>query len=155
MSSQMTTEETQDSSPSKPRKILFLDVDGVLNHSRTKMRCGPYLGVDIELGRRFRIWLEEHADVEIVLSSTWREDPMMQEHLKESGIRWIDCTAVNRKSRGEQIRDWLSGRPEAITYAIVDDITRWLPEQQSVVVITDPNKGITSKDLDRLSGILR
>lgn len=62
------------------RKILFLDVDGVLNNSELPRRpdrnilpeLKGQIGIDKELLENFRIITSKHPDLEIVLSSTWR-----------------------------------------------------------------------------------
>ena len=52
-------------------KIIFLDVDGVLNCKSSKSRCGGFLGID---DSKVKL-LKEIIDItgaKIVLSSSWR-----------------------------------------------------------------------------------
>lgn len=63
-------------------KLIFLDVDGVLNCSSTKDRCGRYVGIDSEkvvLLKR----LVEKTDARIILISTWKEWWYKEPHLKD------------------------------------------------------------------------
>jgi HAD domain in Swiss Army Knife RNA repair proteins len=55
-------------------KVIFLDIDGVLNCKRTSNpRKFPYI-VDKRLLLRFRRLLDQ-TSAKVVLSSTWRYDP--------------------------------------------------------------------------------
>ena len=56
-------------------KIIFLDIDGVLNCTRTpNPRKFPYI-VDQGLLKRF-LTLRERTGAEVVLASTWRYEPI-------------------------------------------------------------------------------
>jgi len=58
----------------KAHKVIFLDIDGVLNCKRTpNPRKLPYV-VDPVLLARFKR-LVERSGADVVLSSTWRYDP--------------------------------------------------------------------------------
>ena len=52
-------------------KIIFLDIDGVLNRDSTKEKFRDFTGVDVYLTNKFLTWLEG-KDYDVVLSSTWR-----------------------------------------------------------------------------------
>lgn len=152
--SQQTTTALYPSSQSKPRKIVFLDIDGVLNNGFTKERCGQWLGCDTKLATKFVNWAAKN-DVEIVLSSTWRTDPSMWAHLNERGIKWIDMTVDSRgrMSRADEIRFWLSNNPGITCYAVLDDIpmdARLAPRHVQV----DEREGLTEKHLKKLEEIL-
>ena len=55
-------------------KVIFLDIDGVLNCSKThNPRNLPYV-IDPKLLKRFERLLER-TGAKVVLSSTWRYDP--------------------------------------------------------------------------------
>ncbi len=62
------------------RKLVFLDIDGVLNNSllfknperNILPEMQPLLGIDKELLKNFKLITDAHKDLEIVLSSTWR-----------------------------------------------------------------------------------
>lgn len=71
-------------------KVLFLDIDGVLNRDGTRERIGGYVGLDKKLVDKLLGWLASHPEVQLVLSSTWRLDgPLsvdLKAYLRESGI---------------------------------------------------------------------
>src|SRR5579863_10088177 len=60
--------------PMAAERIIFLDIDGVLNCRRTpNPRKFPYI-VDLPLLERFRAAMDR-AEAAAVLASTWRYDP--------------------------------------------------------------------------------
>lgn len=140
-------------------KVLFLDIDGVLNRRGTKERCNAYLGVDRELATKLTDWLST-TDIEIVLSSTWRKHADMWPHLNEAGIHWIDKTPDlgGYHSRGLEIEAWLAGQGEQSdgelrpieAYAILDDIPVFLPHQMPRFVKTDEYIGLTDDNIEQL-----
>src|ERR1700736_3322230 len=70
-------------------KVIFLDIDGVLNCTKTpNPRKFPYI-VDRRLLRRFER-LVARTKAKVVLSSTWRYDPAGLFSARHWGIRFID-----------------------------------------------------------------
>lgn len=135
-------------------KVIFLDIDGVLNREGTEERCGPFIGVDRELSNKLLTWLHT-TDVKIVLSSTWRNHPDMHDHLHEAGIEWVDRTPrIPGADRGEEIKFWLSENPIVTDYAILDDTSDMLSEQKPFFVWTDADAGIQDRDIEKLNNIL-
>jgi hypothetical protein len=140
-------------------KLLFLDVDGVLNRKSTKERIRSdginWLGVDRELADRFLGWLEG-KDLQIILSSTWRMFPDMTDGLQAAGIRWIDNTPIGRySSRGAEIQSFMQDTwqqwPER--YAILDDNGDMMTHQLPHLVRTETDEGLQERhlrDLDRI-----
>ena len=63
-------------------KLIFLDVDGVLNCSSTKDRCGRYVGIDSEKAVLLKK-LVEKTNARIILISTWKEWWYKEPHLKD------------------------------------------------------------------------
>jgi len=165
------------------QKILFLDIDGVLN---TALWYGPkdnkapkdkwgYTFDPMSVANLKRIVDETGA--EIVISSSWKciGLPMLRRMWKARKLpgRIIDATPdcmcdegmLNMDvdfdlidigaSRGYEIREWLSRHGEQVShYAILDDMYEMLPEQQSHLVMTDSETGITDEDADRVIEIL-
>src|SRR5262247_3711400 len=72
-------------------KLLFLDIDGVLNCSVTKERWNGLTGIDRRLASMLLQWLSG-KDVGVVLSSTWRLYEDTKEHLAAAGLSWIGQT---------------------------------------------------------------
>jgi histidinol phosphatase-like enzyme len=54
-------------------KVVFLDIDGVLNEEKSRSRCCGYKGIDDKkVGNLAKIVKQTNA--EIVLISTWKDD---------------------------------------------------------------------------------
>ena len=102
-------------------KVIFLDIDGVLNCSKTpNPKQLPYI-VDRGLLRRF-VAVTRRTQAKVVLSSTWRYDPAGLWAAKHHGIRFIGCTPdLPGKSRCDEIKRWLKAHPRVKRFAILDD----------------------------------
>lgn len=138
-------------------KVIFLDIDGVLNNKSTKdtfkFKGWNMLGLDKDLLSLFKKWLAKRSVYKIVLSSTWRLHQDAREELKRNGIYWIDVTP-GFGIRGKEVSVWLNDNPEVTNYAILDDNDEFSDIQQSHFVQTDPALGITQDDLDKIDKIL-
>lgn len=121
-------------------KILFLDIDGVMNsHQAIHMyykesnaakhgRSMPFCPISCS---NLREILERIPDLKIVVSSTWRLGrtlEQLREDLAPMGIdssRIIDKTPSNRmtRHRGQEIRSWIEDEAPAPVerFVIVDD----------------------------------
>lgn len=162
-------------------KVLFLDIDGVLNTDHRHI--DPALCVKVER-------VLDATGANIVLSSAWRnliESPMgtkahydearallvgngMTERLFESIIsqtrnltEWDDAEGVSlmvggeRGHRAREVLNWLEAWEGKVTaWAVVDDMGLWvdgLPAGHTV--ITSGRTGITDGDADDLIRILQ
>lgn len=100
-------------------KVLFLDVDGVLNSRATTdfknhlFPIDPYMSFLVG-----KIQLD--TDCEIVLSSSWRLHPDGIEAV-EKLLPLLDKTPYNGGIRGSEVKQWLKEHPEVTRYAILDD----------------------------------
>lgn len=123
-------------------KVIFLDIDGVLNCVSTKERFDGFIGIDPEKVLTFKRLVDE-TGASIVLSSTWRRDEKSRDEvtrcLTEAGIpTFIDRTPhyddamqiLGRPGsmseyflRGAEIHAWLSQHPDVDDYVILDDST--------------------------------
>ena len=120
-------------------KILFLDIDGVLNNRFTHL--GPnhhtwndwhFKGLDRSLIPHLNRIIEE-TGAKIVLSSTWRlhhTPEQMHARLTSAGmkpeIEIIDRTDVLNHGpiyvpRCQEIEKWLDEHPEVVDFAVLDD----------------------------------
>ena len=102
-------------------KVIFLDIDGVLNSEKTSNpRDLPYV-IDKRPLRVFkRIVTRTHA--KIVLISDWRHDPAGLFSCRHWGLRYDDVVPDRpKKSRGDQIRAWLTKHRYVTRYAVIDD----------------------------------
>lgn len=122
-------------------KILFLDIDGVLNASgttnfRNKLwPTDPYMAFLVG-----KIQLD--TDCEIVLSSSWRYHPDGMAEVRKL-VNLLDRTPLLNDSRGKEIQAWLDIHPEVDRYAILDDDTDMLPDQLPNFFQTTFDTGLT------------
>ena len=132
-------------------KVLFLDVDGVLNTHR-----GGYLSLNKKRIKLLQMVVDK-TDCKIVLSSTWRKSDYAMRKLKRHlGYRKMEIysmTIVLNILRGYEIDEWLS-KNRVEKYAIVDENDEMLKYQQPYFVLTNPNVGLTIHDVDKLIKIL-
>ena len=148
-------------------KVLFLDIDGVLNTDRQHWHCqmNGITPVD-EFGYEFDhtavvnlATILEETDAEIVISSSWKFLGLqtlqkMWEDRKLPGTI-LDITP-DGKSKGWEIDEWLMECESQINrYAIIDDENDILPKQLNHFVQTNSQFGITCKDAERVITILR
>lgn len=109
-------------------KVIFLDIDGVLNTCRTHVRRKDhYIGIE----QRKVLLLKQIVDAtgaHIVLSSTWRSSPDSFNDARlclwTDGLVIFDVTPDYnfRRPRGHEIADWLEQHPEVTHYVIIDDV---------------------------------
>ena len=102
-------------------KVIFLDIDGVLNSKRTpNPKDLPYI-VDKRRVRLFKK-LVARTRAKVVLVSDWRHDPAGLFAARFHGVRYQDVTPEHPKSpRGDQIRAWLRKHPNVSRYVVIDD----------------------------------
>jgi hypothetical protein len=150
-------------------KIIFLDVDGVLNCSSTKEQLDAFIFVEdkkIELLKQ----LVECTGAKIVLSSTWRHGWSDLEHgletrdaqhfialrekLREYEIELFDYTPITNGAmdrRGEEIRLWMEKHPEGTIEAMVvlDDLNGvYIRPYAKYLVRTSFAKGLEPKHVE-------
>lgn len=121
-------------------RVIFLDVDGVLNWQGTEDRIDGFIGFCDERIARFNRIIDAHPDAQIVISSTWRIcSPHMSAYqdfeglirlFRERGLRGhiIDHTPIyfGHRGRGTEIRNWLRETGERMgvqQFVILDDDT--------------------------------
>lgn len=102
-------------------KIIFLDIDGVLNCKRTpNPRKFPFI-VDPILLERFRRLLEV-TGAQVVLSSNWRFDPAGLFSAEHYGIPFIASTPdLEGEPRCNAILEWLRCHPDVERFIVIDD----------------------------------
>lgn len=136
------------------RKILFLDVDGVLNNYKTG---GIFTVTKSKL--RLLQQIVERTGCEIVLSSTWRLNVMgeldvLKKKLWYRKLTIADVTPKFHGSRGEQIQSWLNQHPDVTAWCIIDDNNGMLNSQFLNFVQTDGMIGMTAYDAEKVVEIL-
>jgi len=102
-------------------KVIFLDIDGVLNCATTpNPRKLPYI-VDPKLLRRFKRLLQR-TGAKVVLSSTWRYDPAGLFSAKHWGVPFIDVTPdMPHRPRRDEVIAWLKSHPKVKRFVVIDD----------------------------------
>jgi len=162
-------------------KVIFLDIDGVLNAVdyqcslhylyRSKVHAGiceypiPMGEVRDELGQYFDPrcinYLEaitNYTDAKLVISSTWRKSGI--DFIKKL---WADrclpgeivgLTPVLNMKRGEEIAEYLRQHDYITNYCIIDDDVDMLLEQRLNFVNTNGLFGITLQNAEEIVKIL-
>jgi hypothetical protein len=140
-------------------KVIFLDIDGVLNSSET-MKEGVYLD------NKKVLLLNEvitETDAKVVISSSWRIGQTVKEiktFLKLAGLRRhpnIIGFTPNLKTgfRGDEVESWLQKHKEVTQYVIVDDGSDFLDHQKDYLVQTEWDVGLNWFFADQMRDILR
>ena len=161
-------------------RVLFLDIDGVLNAHEPlcpHVMCGQIH--DDKAALLKSVLLETEA--KIVLSSAWRY-LVLRGEMNLIGINWlfrshglpnqsiIDITRADTMQRetwdgsqpwpvvderGKQIADWLEHNPGIDGYAVIDDLDLGITVAGHPFVQTDGNIGMTAFDGARLIQLLK
>lgn len=109
-------------------KVIFLDIDGVLNSDEYFDRIkdikaeGIEREVDVEKVKLLKKAIEE-TGAKIVLTSSWRYKRNAQ-YLKELLLRYniyTDSTPFIEHKRGLEIKQWLLEHVDVENYVILDD----------------------------------
>ncbi len=157
-------------------KVIFLDIDGVLNSVQYAIARGP---IDERLGFSYRTELEidkealfhlERAIFEtsayVVISSSWRILYQPQQIGVMFAARgtfnaemWdeiiIGCTPrVPSGHRGTEVQAWLDKHPGVDKYVIVDDDSDFHNYQKPRFIHTDNDIGLTDDHVDDIIQLL-
>lgn len=143
-------------------KVLFLDIDGVLNSHRTVYAFGGFAhGLSPEAVAMFdhvALALVRNlcrtSGAGVVLSSSWRKLHPWAQIGTALGLPIIDATPSLGTIRGAEIDAWLQLHPEVTHYAIVDDDSDMLPKQSAHFVQTNARDGLTMTNFEELCAIL-
>lgn len=157
-------------------KVIFLDIDGVLNSEQYHYKCeftDRYdlyrKQIDLEAVHLLREIVDK-TGAEIVLSSCWRigktSRQAVETILKENGMSLFDSTGVYvndspRMVRGNEILQWMIDNERHIgyyfdfkSYVILDDDSDMLLQQKDNFIHIDRRVGLTEKDVERAIEIL-
>jgi len=114
-----------------PMKIIFLDIDGVLNYKDSKSRIYSFIGID---NKRVKLLKKiiSMTNAKIVLCSSWKDDWSLNkeeqtEHgnyldrkLRNEGLYILDKTKDNNSDRGHGIHKWINSR-NVTNWIVLDD----------------------------------
>lgn len=156
-------------------KVIFLDIDGVLNHDNwyvskryQDMQWDEDNELDIDPDCAERInKICEQTGAKIVITSDWRISWYgTLTRLQRGGINteyvidktpeflWIDIPGFD-KSRGSEIETWINFNMDINqNYVIIDDRTDFKPGQQEHFIHINPYCGITDDDMNKAINIL-
>lgn len=154
-------------------KVLFLDIDGVLNHVGA-MPLGKRRSFDPACCARLER-IVAATDASIVVSSTWRKCVslfVLKTQLASCGMdvsRVVDMTAdlgghrikdatgrlLERREcvRGVEIDTWLSAHPEVTSFVILDDDADMYPHMARLVQTSWQN-GLQDEHVGRAIALL-
>lgn len=137
-------------------KVLFLDIDGVLNNFKDRNFGKSLSKASCE---NLNTLLKKVPDLKIVISSAWRHNGLefMKEMLNENNIdgkRVIDITGNENGIRGYQIQCWLDRNPEVTNCVIIDDDSD-MGELMNKLVKTNSFVGLTSKAVEQAEEVLK
>ena len=136
-------------------KIIFLDIDGVLNDAPTILGTGDDLPTMEHLECLKQI--VDATGAEIVLSSSWRLYKRYTKDvnvaLKKVNLHLIDVTEELRE-RDEEIREWLGRHPEVEQYLILDDEDVFTEELKEHHILTSFYEGLLTKHVKKSIEIL-
>ena len=113
-------------------KVIFLDIDGVLNCQSSQSSCHGMMGIDDDKVKKLKE-IVKATGAKIVLTSTWKTDwqkvykeqqgymaNYLDKKLKRQGLIIMDKTKGTSVRRGQGICDWLNGR-KIESFVILDD----------------------------------
>lgn len=137
-------------------KVIFLDFDGVLCTARQCVASGErgvIAGLD-PVGLRFLDRICASNDIEVVISSTWREQGERKRRIFYEIFCAAGCVNLAKSihknwrtpslsdgNRGQEIEKWLSEN-DCDGYLILDDDQDMLEYQKPFFVNTDSRNGI-------------
>ena len=163
------------------KKIIFLDIDGVINTKEWHSKMTKDTPKD-EYGYAFDpiavanlAHIIDKTGADIVISSSWKfyGVPKLREMWKKRNLPGtiLDITPNTISDemllnanldefqlgvcRGNEIKEWLSRHEDIISnYVIIDDVDDMLSEQEDHVVLTESLIGITEWDAEKAIKIL-
>ncbi len=158
-------------------KIIFLDIDGVLNTYRSYLATGSQETWDMVACKFLQNLLTLNTDIKIVVTSTWRYSDDCLMHFEYNGFvksmfhkhwrtlshqQFKDYEEYKNKSfserfeRGREIDNWLNNpeHSDVTHYCIIDDDNDMLPKQQKHFVYIMAENGISDNNMEKILEIL-
>ena len=150
-------------------KVIFLDIDGVLNCATSKSRCFGCLGIDDDKVKRLKT-IVLNTGAKIYLISDWKDgwykEPYLKgeqdifadyldRKLKKQGLYIADKLNGEPYERGKSIKEWVNGKC-IDSFVILDDITQDYSEQgfEKQFIQADSSVGLTDNDVIQAIEIL-
>lgn len=143
-------------------KVIFLDVDGVLNFlGTTASSPGGWVGIASPSVKVLRDIVKE-TGAYLVLSSTWRRNwskneeecsedgKYLNRRLNRYGLHIIDKTIEEDEDlRGAAIKEWLNRHPHVESWIVLDDNVFIDFKTEGIMphlILTDGRMGLTASD---------
>ena len=153
-------------------KVIFLDIDGVLNYTQWYVDDRNPGNLDGEEGDLDPLCVNRIINIcnntgaKVVISSDWRiswygtQLRLGRMGLDENYILdktperiWINIPGFDH-SRGAEINDWLEMHPECEKYVIIDDRTDFKDNQQPFFIHVNPFVGFTDENMNKAIDLL-
>ena len=154
-------------------KIIFLDIDGVLNDSTTTEKCGNYTGIDKYCLARLKN-IVNLTGAKIVLISTWKEHwekDKNRKHLQDELANYLDMKFAEKGleiydkiddfdgewiTRGKNVMEYIK-RENPSNFVIIDDMSFDYAEcgLKPFHVKINPLRGLLEVNSMRILGILK
>ena len=151
-------------------KVIFLDIDGVLNSEESAKK-----GIHIDSNMVLRLKaIMEATGAKIVISSTWRirtsiktlEELFWATGLGHHSRKIIDVTPQPRRNdmyagtdrgviRGDEIAQWLKENPEVEKYIIIDDDSDFHDDQKEHFIQTTWKHGLLEEHVQEAIELLK
>lgn len=144
-------------------KVIFLDVDGVINNNyyylesdKEEDQCYQFLSKRlIENLKR----IVDETGAKLVLSSSWRSSlddnlkprsvmgQYLVEALSKDGLFLYDKTEVLGINRYEEIKTWIKNHPQTTRYVVLDDSDYSWKDLSVNWIRPDANTGISESNV--------
>lgn len=140
-------------------KVIFLDIDGVLNGIEFQKSATKEPPIIDETRLTILKEIIDQSGAKVVLSSSWKK--FWKPHctfdiiFQKSGIDIYDITPVLGWKKDE-ISTWLAAHPNTESYVILDDAEGGWGELLPFVVMTDPlhTRGLEREHIEKALQIL-
>jgi hypothetical protein len=140
--------------------LIFLDLDGVLNHHIPGCRPSSANGLDPDNVAQFNQIIRA-TQAQIVIISDWRwfyTWEQLQQRLRAAGLEgellgttsteWLQATDDTWLSRGYEIEEWLQQHQYRGAFVILDDRPDLEPYLDHLIQ-TDTRKGLTEVEVQQ------
>ena len=142
-------------------KLIFLDIDGVLNNSRTNSRSPDgYIGISDNLTKRLKKIIEA-TNAKVVLTSDWKDYSSVRDkaYMRKKLVRFnalpIGQIKDEWQRRGAGINVYLKDH-KCESFVILDDNEFDFQEENLLqyTILTNPIVGLTDDDVNNAIKIL-